>query len=69
MDLGMREEIRTKGMSGVIRFTASLVSTDKRRLTSKSVPSMSEQMSLHSMNFVFGCKYTSNHFIEKYEDN
>lgn len=65
MDLGMREEMSKKGMSGLTRLTAVLVSAERRRLTSKRVPSMSEQMSLHSMSLVFDFKDTPNPFVGK----
>ena len=69
MDLGMREEMRRKGMSGLMRFTAVLVSVESRRLTSKRVPSMSEQMSLHSMSLVFDFKDTPNPFVGKHKEH
>jgi len=69
MDLGMREEMRRKGMSGLMRFTAVLVSVERRRLTSKRVPSMSEQMSLHSMSLVFDFKDTPNPFVGKHNEH
>ena len=66
MDLGMREEMSMKGMSGLTRLTAVLVSAERRRLTSKRVPSMSEQMSIHSMGLVFDFKDTPNLFVVKH---